>query len=89
MSERLTVIIDGEEWVVFNRVNVIQPKVIRGHNPTVETFSADLGAGDSSATPEAVTKWVAKELSNELSIDLSNHNDITVVDIESDNVQVI
>jgi len=89
LSERLTVSIGGEEREVYNWVNVKQPAVVRGHNPTVETFSAEIGAGDSPETPSAVTEWVAKELWHEFSIDLSRRDDIDVIDIESDEVTVL
>jgi len=89
MSECLTVSIDGEEREVFNWVNVKQPAVVRGHNPTVETFEAEIGAGDSPRTPDAVTEWVANELWHEFDIDLSRRDDIDVIDIEDNEVQVV
>ena len=87
--ERLTVEIDGEEREVFNWVNVTQPAVVRGHSPTIETFEADIGAGDMPTTPDAVTQWVASELFYEFSIDVSKRDEIDVINIESEEVTVL
>jgi len=86
--DRITVRRDGEEVEVFNWVNITQPTVVRGGNPTVEKFDAQIGAGDSARTPGAVTEWVAEELWHELSIDVADHG-IEVIDVESDDVDVL
>lgn len=78
---------DGEEVEVFNWVNIKQPAIIRGHNPAVETFDAEIGAGDSPRTPDAVTTWVAEELEMEYGINPEDH-DIEVIDPESEEVEV-
>lgn len=86
--ERITVQADDEEIDVFNWVNVTQPATVRGHNPAVETYQADIGAGDASFTPEAVTPWVAEELSREFYIDVEEHG-IDVIDPTDDGVTVL
>ncbi len=88
LKERMTVARDGEELEVFNWVNVDQPATVRGHNPVVEKYDAEIGAGDASFTPEAITKWVADELRHEFHIDPEDHG-IEVVDVESDEVDVL
>jgi len=86
--DRITVHRDGEEVEVFNWVNIKQPAVVRGGNPVVEKFDAEIGAGDMSRTPDAVTEWVAEELWREFSIDVTDHG-IEVIDVESDDVDVL
>jgi len=86
--DRITVHRDGEEVEVFNWVNIKQPAVVRGGNPVVEKFDAEIGAGDSSRTPEAVTEWVAEELWHEFGIEVADHG-IEVIDVESDDVDVL
>ena len=88
LQERLTVEKDGGEIEVFNWVNIQQPAVVRGHNPVVETFDAEIGAGDSPMKPDAVTEWVAEELWHELGIEVEDH-DIEVIDVESEEVEVL
>jgi hypothetical protein len=89
MFERVTVEdADGEEVDVYNWVNVEQRTIIRGHNPTVEQFGADIGAGDSPEPPEAVTPEVAEELHWEHSIDVVDH-DIRVIDPTAEEVDVL
>ncbi|ELZ96615.1 hypothetical protein [Haloferax sulfurifontis] len=88
LNDTYTVVRDGERLEVYNVVNIDQPAVVRGYNPVVETFDARIGAGDSRTKPEAVTKAVAYELEDEFYIDVADH-DIEVVDIESDDVEVI
>ncbi|SIS21759.1 hypothetical protein [Natronorubrum thiooxidans] len=88
LQERLSVVRDGDELEVFNWVNVDQPATVRGHNPVVETYDAEIGAGDASFTPDAVTTWVADELRDEFHIDPEDHG-IEVVDVESDEVSVL
>ncbi|MDS0280036.1 hypothetical protein NDI85_19820 [Halomicroarcula sp. S1AR25-4] len=83
---------DGETVVyekveVFNWVNVEVPAVVRGSN-TVERFEADIGAGDSASTPDAVTHWLATMLDVEFGIRLSEY-DIEVVDVTADEVFVL
>ncbi len=85
--DRITVHRDGEEIDVFNWVNLKQPAVVRGAG-TIEKFDADIGAGDSPATPDYVTEWVAEELWHEFSIDVEDYG-IEVVDVESDEVDVL
>jgi hypothetical protein len=87
-QERLTVKRDGEEQTVYNWVNITQPAVVRGHNPVVEKFDAEIGAGDSPKTPEAVTHWLAEELWYECSIEVEDHG-IEVVNVESEDVTVL
>lgn len=91
LRERLTVVKDGEEIEVFNWVNVKQPAVVRGNNPVVEKFDAQIGAGDSPKTPDAVTHWVAEELWHEFSISENDLREkgIDVVDVESEEVDVV
>lgn len=86
--DRITVIRDGEELEVYNWVNIKQPAIVRGGNPVVERFEAEIGAGDSPMTPDAVTTWVAEELYHEFSIDVEDH-DIDVIDVESEEVDVV
>ncbi len=88
LKDRMTVERDGEQLEVFNWVNINQPATVRGHNPVVETYDADIGAGDAAFTPEAVTAWVAEELRDEFRIDPEDHG-IEVVDVESDEVTVL
>jgi len=85
--ERIEVHRDGEDLEVFNWVNIKQPAVVRGSNPVVEKFKAEIGAGDSPVTPGAVTHWVAEELEVEFGIDPTDNN-IEVVDVTSDDVEV-
>lgn len=89
--EQITVERDGEELDVFNWVNIKQPAVVRGHNPVVETFESEIGAGDSPETPDAVTHWVAEELFREFSITKSDLQEqgIDVVDPTSEEVDVL
>jgi hypothetical protein len=89
LNDRLTVNHDGEEKEVYNWVNIKQPAIVRGSNPVVERFNAEIGAGDSPMTPEAVTAWVAEELLFEFNIDLDTHDEIEVIDIESEEVVVL
>lgn len=86
--DRITLRRDGEEVEVFNWVNVNQPAIVRGGNPSVETFEAEIGAGDSRVTPDAVTSWVAEELMDEFYIDVEDHG-IEVIDPESEEVEVL
>lgn len=86
--ERLTVVRDGDEVEVFNWVNIKQPAIVRGNNPVVETFEAEIGAGDSPATPDAVTHWVAEELWHEFSVKVEDHG-IEVVDPTDEDVTVL
>ena len=91
LQERLTVVKDGEEIEVFNWVNIKQPAVVRGHNPVVEKFDAEIGAGDSPMTPDAVTHWVAEELWHEFGISDNDLREkgIDVIDVESEEVDVV
>lgn len=84
----ITVERDGEEIDVFNWVNVSQPAVVRGGNPTVETFEANIGAGDMAKKPEAVTPWIAEELWHEFSIEVEDY-DIEVVNPDNEEVRVL
>lgn len=86
--ERITVVCDGKEIDVFNWVNVKQPAIVRGHNPVVERFNAEIGAGDSTHTPEAVTPWLAEELELEFSIDVTEYG-IEIIDPTSEEVDVV
>jgi len=86
--DRIGVYRDGEELEVFNWVNIKQPSVVRGGNPLVRKFDAEIGAGDMARTPEAVTTWVADELRREFHIDPEDHG-IEVVDVESDDVDIL
>lgn len=87
LQERIKVERDGEQIDVYNWVNVSKPMVIRGHNPTHETFEAEIGAGDSPKTPDAVTHWVAEEMRYE-GIDPEDHG-IDVIDPTADGVHVL
>jgi len=87
-KERITVECDGEELEVFNWVNVKQPAVVRGHNPIVEKFEAEIGAGDSTKTPEAVTHWLATELDVEFGIDVEDQG-IEIIDPTDVEVNVL
>lgn len=86
--DRITVVKDGEEIEVFNWVNLKQPAVVRGGNPTVEKFDAEIGAGDSSAAPDAITTWVAEELDWEFGIDPEDQG-IDVIDPTDEEVTVV
>jgi len=86
--ERIDVLVDGEERIVYNWVNIRQPAIVRGHNPVVDHFEADIGAGDSPETPDAVTHWVAKELYHEFAIEPEDHG-IDVIDPTSEEVDVL
>jgi len=88
LTERLTVRIDGEELEVYNWVNLKQPAVVRGHNPAVEKFAAEIGAGDSPMKPDAITEWVAEELWHEFNIVVENH-DIEIIDPTDEAVTVL
>jgi len=88
LRERIEVERDGEEITVWNWVNVQQRAAVRGHNPVVDYFGADIGAGDMAETPEAVTPNVAEELDWEFNIDVENHG-IEVIDPESEEVHVL
>lgn len=90
--DRITVEKDGEEIDVWNFLNVDMPYQLRGGNPTVETYTdlADIEIGGSGPQPDYVTSWVADELWHELHLDnLEEKFGIEVIDIESDDVQVI
>jgi len=86
--DRITVEKAGKEIEVFNWVNIKQPAVVRGGNPCVEKSEAEVGAGDSAATPDAVTSWVAEELRREFYIDVEDHG-IDVIDPEDEGVSVL
>lgn len=86
-KERLTVLREGEEIEVFNWVNIQQPAVVRGHNPVVEKFDAEIGAGDSPMKPDAVTHWIAEELWHEFGIEVEDHG-IEVIDPTGEEVTV-
>lgn len=85
--DRLEVVHDGEKKTVFNWVNVTLPAVIYAGAGQVEHFEADIGAGDSSMAPDAVTHWIAEELSFEFHVDVEQH-DIGVIDPTADEVDV-
>lgn len=87
-KERITVIRDGEEVERFNWATVIQPARVRGHNPVVEKFDAEIGAGDSRMKPDAVTHWVAEELDFEFGVDPEEHG-IEVIDPTDDDLEVV
>lgn len=78
-KDRLTVVVDGEDVEVFGWVNIKQPAIVRGSNPVVDRDEPEIGAGDSSMTPDAVTVWVADELRDEFYIDPEDHG-IDVID---------
>jgi len=86
--ERLTVEQNGEEKTVYNWANIMQPAVVRGHNPVVEKFDPDIGAGDSPEKPDAITHWLAEELWHEFGIEAEDHG-IEVVNVESDEATVL
>jgi len=86
--DRLTVHHDGEEVEVFNWVNIKQPAVVRGANPVVEKFDAEIGAGDSTRTPDAVTTWVARELEDEFGITVEDKG-IKVIDPTDEEVHIL
>jgi hypothetical protein len=86
--ERLTVERDGERIEVFNWVNVERPAVINAGGRSIERFEANIGAGDSPATPDAVTAWIAEELWHEFGVEPEDYG-IEFVDIESDEVTVL
>lgn len=85
--DRITVAKDDEEIEVFNWVNISQPAIVRGIGD-IEKFHPDIGAGDSSMKPDAVTTWVAEELWHEFGIEMENY-DIEVIDVESDEIQIL
>ena len=87
MRDRIAVERDGERIDVFNWANVTERKTPRG-GVSVETHRGDVGAGDSSAPPDAVTHWLADDLFHECSIDVEDRG-IEVVDVESEEVDVL
>ena len=91
LRDRITVVKDGEEIEVYNWVNIKQPAIVRGNNPVVETFDCDIGAGDSTMKPDAITEWVAEELWHEFSISESDLREkgIGVIDVESEEVDLV
>jgi len=90
LREILTVEVDGDQREVYNWVTVEQAARVRGHNPIVEKFDADIWAGDAEGLEvDAVTQWVAEELEYEFGIRLSQRDDIDVIDIESNEVSVL
>lgn len=86
--DRITAVVDGEEVEIYNWVNIKQPAVIRGGNPSVEKFQAEIGRGDARETPEYITHWVAEELDWAFGVDPSDHG-ITVVDPTDEDVQLV
>jgi hypothetical protein len=88
LGDRFEVLRDGEELEVYNWVNIKQPAIVRGDNPAVEKFEAEIGAGDSSMHPDHVTEEVAEELWHEFGIEVEKH-DIEAVDVESDDVELL
>ena len=87
IRDRITVERDGERLDVFNWANVTEHKTIWG-GAQVETRRGDVGAGDSSAQPDAVTQWLADDLWSECLIDVEERG-IEVVDVESEEVDVL
>lgn len=91
-QDRITVVQDGEEREVFNWINVdrTEKALIRGGNPSIERFDDDpeVGAGDSSMTPDAVTHWVAEELYHEFGVE-PEHLGIDVIDPTDEGVDVL
>lgn len=83
----ITVHRDSEELEVYNWVNLKQPSAVRG-GQTIETFEADIGAGDSPSTPDYVTEWVAEDLWDEFGIEVEDHG-IEAIDVESEEVTVL
>lgn len=77
---------DGREIDVFNWVNVkkVEEAVVRP-NASEMWPHVEIGAGDSSEKPEAVTRWLAERLSGEFGIDVDREG-IEVIDVESDDV---
>ncbi|MFC7216505.1 hypothetical protein ACFQO4_20815 [Saliphagus sp. GCM10025334] len=88
LRDRLTVEKDCEEIEVFNWVNVNRWSTVRASNPVVSHEETEIGAGDASFTPDAITKWVAEELHDEFYITPEDHG-IEVIDVESDEVTVL
>lgn len=86
--EQIDIETEDGSMLVFNWVNIRQPAVVRGHNPVVDKFEAEIGAGDASFKPEAVTHWVAEELDLEFGIDPADHG-IDVIDVTEDEVTVL
>ena len=87
-NEVLTVFRDGEEVEVYNWATIEQPARVRGHNPVVQKFEAEIGAGDSMMTPDAITHWVDEELQHEFDIDVRDQG-IEVIDPTDDEVDVL
>jgi len=89
--DQITVEKGGEEIQVFNWVNILQPAIVRGNNPVVEKFGAEIGAGDSDMKPDAVTTWVAEELWHEFDISQNDLKElgIDVIDVEAPEVDVL
>lgn len=91
--ERFTVVRDDgdEELEVYNWINFqrLEKWVVWGHG-MAECFNEgpEIGAGDSSMTPEAVTQWLADELAREHNINVTKLG-IEVIDVESDEVDVL
>lgn len=81
-GERATVVIDGEEYEVFDHVSVEEYYYVNSVNG-YEAFEPQIFAGNNpDKKPEAVTERVARLLWGEFGIDLDNRDDIEVVDMD-------
>lgn len=81
---------DYETIEVFDHVTVVEEHYVNSVNGH-ESFTGKISGGDAAHldTPDAVTARVADYLWHEFHIDKLPLMDIRVVDIESDDVQVI
>ena len=93
MPERFTVEYNGEEVEVANSARVTERKehhvVAASQHETFEAPNSPRIAVDGfGGKPEYVTKQLAHYLSDQLGVDVDEH-DIEVVDIDSDEVTVL
>lgn len=88
-GDRIHVLRDGEELEVFNHVSISQHHYVNSVNGH-ETFEPDIVKGDlgRGPPPEYVTERIADVLWHEFGIEVEQH-DIEVVDIDSDEVELI
>lgn len=91
-QDLIFVSIEGEEpRGLHNRVNVRREQKATIHGiGAIERFDGDpeIGAGDSSETPDAVTQWVADHLYYEFGIEAKGLG-IDVVDVTTEGVEVL
>lgn len=55
---------------------------------SVEHFELEIGAGDSSRTPEYVTQWIAQDIYHEYNVYVEDYG-IEIIDVTEDGVTVL